>query len=82
MTSFSLQHKTVHVYPAPTACPIIYFHAFEEISEQLLQQLRAAHCPQATFVIISDLDWNRDMVPGTSRQTMPSMAAPMLICGC
>ena len=63
MTSFSLQHKTVHVYPAPTACPIIYFHAFEEISEQLLQQLRAAHCPQATFVIISDLDWNRDMVP-------------------
>ena len=83
MTSFSLQHKTVHVYPAPTACPIIYFHAFEEISEQLLQQLRAAHCPQATFVIISDLDWNRDMVPWDIPAKMtPSMAAPMLTCGC
>ena len=65
MTSFSLQHKTVHVYGQRTtqACPIIYFHAFEEISEPLLQQLSAAHCPQATLVIISDLDWNRDMVP-------------------
>lgn len=64
MTSFSLQHKTVRVWPCTAqACPIIYFHAFEEISEQLLQQLRAAHCPQATLVIISDLDWNRDMVP-------------------
>lgn len=64
MTSFSLQHKTVRVWPGTTqACPIIYFHAFEEISEPLLQQLSAAHCPQATLVIISDLDWNRDMVP-------------------
>lgn len=64
MTSFSLQHKTVRVWPGTAqACPIIYFHAFEEISEQLLQQLSAAHCPQATLVIISDLDWNRDMVP-------------------
>lgn len=64
MYTFSIQGKTVSVYPArvPEA-PVIYLNTFSQEEEQVVGELQKQRLPAFSLVSVSDLDWNRDMVP-------------------
>lgn len=64
MYTFSIKGKTVSVYPArePDA-PVIYLNTFSEEAEQVVAELQKHNLPAFSLVCVSNLDWNRDMVP-------------------
>lgn len=64
MYSFSLAGKTVSVFPTrqPDA-PVIYLNTFSREGEQVFERLKKQDLPAFSMVAVSDLDWNRDMVP-------------------
>lgn len=55
----------VFLYTEPEA-PIIYLNTFLNEGQKVYETAQATGCPPFTLVIISDLDWNHDMVPWNS----------------
>lgn len=64
MHSFSIEGKTVSVFPArqPDA-PLICLNTFSEEGAQVYGLLQKQDLPDFSLVAVSGLDWNRDMVP-------------------
>lgn len=64
MHRFSVEGKTVSVYPAgePDA-PVLYLNTFSEEGAQVYADLQTQALPAFSLVTVSDLDWNRDMAP-------------------
>lgn len=67
MHTFSINGKTISVFSngGPEA-PMIYLNTYLNEGKQIFETLRKANCPPFTLVAISNLDWNRDMVPWDS----------------
>lgn len=62
---FYIDNKKVTIYPCTGQDrPMVYLNAFaEEEGERVYQALHKKACPDFTLVVISGLDWNRDMSP-------------------
>lgn len=64
MHQYTISGKTVSVFPGKTAdAPVIYLNTFAEEGPQVYAQLQKMSLPAFSLVAVSDLDWNRDMVP-------------------
>ena len=62
--TFTLHTKEVTVCPAASPCrPVIYLNTYATEGEAVIQALRKLDCPDFSLVILSGLDWNRDMSP-------------------
>ena len=67
MRTLTIDSKTVFVFSgADPEAPIIYLNTFSSEGLKVYEAVQAAGCPPFTLVVISDLDWNHDMVPWDS----------------
>ena len=67
MYTFSVQGKTISIFPALEAtAPILYLNTFSDEGKKVYEAAQAAGCPPFTLVAVSDLDWNHDMAPWNS----------------
>ncbi len=67
MTSFTIENKTVDVFPAAEPDrPVIYLNTYGQEGRQVFQQLQSPGCPDFNLVAISNLNWEHDMVPWDS----------------
>lgn len=67
MYTFSIEGKTISVFPSPkAAAPSIYLNTFSDEGRKVYATAQAAGCPPFTLVAVSDLNWNHDMVPWDS----------------
>lgn len=64
MASFTVEKKTVSIFPAvgPDR-PVIYLNTFEEEGRQIYELAQAAGCPDFSLVAVSGLAWNHDLSP-------------------
>lgn len=73
MLSFTVAGRSVRVYPAERAqSPAVYLNAVKDEGEQVREALRGA--PEHTLVVVSGLDWNRDMPPWDIPPIAPNTA--------
>lgn len=64
MHQYTIGGKSVSVFPGKTpGAPAIYLNTFAEEGQQVYAQLGKLSLPAFSLIAISDLDWNRDMVP-------------------
>lgn len=64
MQTLTIDSKTALVFSgAEPEAPIIYLNTFSGDGQKVYE---ATGCPLFTFVAISDLDWNHDVVPWNS----------------
>lgn len=67
MRIFTTNSKTISIFPSTEpGIPIIYLNTFLNEGQKVYETAQATGCPPFTLVIISDLDWNHDMVPWNS----------------
>ena len=67
MYTFQTSGKTISIFScAGSECPIIYLNTFSNEGQKVFEAAQSAGCPPFTLVVISDLDWNHDMVPWES----------------
>lgn len=67
MYTFTINGKTVFVFlSSESGAPIIYLDTFSNEGQKVFEAAQVASCPPFTLVVISDLDWNHDMVPWDS----------------
>lgn len=63
MTQFQIEGKTISVYPGTAPCaPVIYLNTFDQEGERVRALLHAQGL-NCALVLITGLDWNRDMAP-------------------
>ena len=64
MHTFMENRKTVKIFfSTATDAPIIYLNTNTDKGQQVYEAAQATGCLPFTLVVISDLDWNHDMVP-------------------
>ena len=64
MYTFSVEGKTVSVYPCKTpGSPALYLNTFGQEEPQVVAALGKLHLPDFSLIVLSGLDWNRDMAP-------------------
>lgn len=64
MHTFSLEGKTVSVYPGKTpGAPALYLNTFGQEEAQVVAALRKQNLPDFSLIVLSGLDWNHDMAP-------------------
>ena len=64
MASFTVEKKTVSIFPAAGPDrPVIYLNTFEEEGRQIYELAQAANCPDFSLVAVSGLAWNHDLSP-------------------
>ena len=64
MASFTVEKKTVSIFPAAGPDrPVIYLNTFEEEGRQIYELAQAAGCPDFSLVAASGLAWNHDLSP-------------------
>lgn len=64
MYTFSVEGKTVSVYPCKTpGAPALYLNTFGQEEPQVVAALGKLHLPDFSLIVLSGLDWNRDMAP-------------------
>ena len=67
MQTLEIGGKSISVFSgANSDLPIIYLNTFLNEGQKVYETAQATGCPPFTLVIISDLDWNHDMVPWNS----------------
>ena len=67
MHTFSIDSKAVSISQAGiSGVPVIYLNIYSDEGQQVFGAAQAAGCPPFTLVAISDLNWNRDLVPWDS----------------
>lgn len=64
MLRITIQGKEVCIFPGKTAdAPAVYLNTFSEEGQQVFEKLRQSRLPDFSLIAVSELDWNRDMVP-------------------
>lgn len=67
MDQFTAGGRSVSIFPSSKpGAPVIYLNAATGEEQQIIQAAQAGECPPFTLVVISNLDWNRDLVPWDS----------------
>lgn len=64
MNAFTFASKTISVFPAqsPTA-PCVYVNSYGDNGGELFKTLAGLGCPDCSLVVVSALDWNRELSP-------------------
>lgn len=64
MTSFTVEHRTVTVWPGrEPGGPVIYLNTYGQEGRQVWEELEKRDLPSFSLAAVSDLDWNRDLSP-------------------
>lgn len=64
MHTFSLEGKTISVYPSKTpGAPVLYLNTFGQEEPQVVATLHKRDLPDFSLIVLSGLDWNHDMAP-------------------
>ena len=72
MVHFLAGGKTVDVFPGcEPGAPLICLNTFSGEGQKVFEAAQAAGCPPFSLAAVSDLDWNRDMVPWDSPPAFP-----------
>lgn len=72
MVHFLAGGKTVDVFPgSEPGAPLICLNTFSGEGQKVFEAAQAAGCPPFSLAAVSDLDWNRDMVPWDSPPAFP-----------
>ena len=67
MYTFTTNGKTISIFPSLAAtAPVVYLNTFSDEGQKVYEAAQAAGCLPFTLVAVSELDWNRDMVPWDS----------------
>ena len=79
MPSFSIEKKTVDVFPGTGRNqPVIYLNTYGREGEQVFRYLQKSNCPDFSLVAVRGLDWQRDLVPrnapALSKNQLPFVA--------
>ncbi len=72
--AFSVREKSVAVYPSAfEAAPLVVFNHFTGDGEEIAESIAALGC-ESSLLVVSALDWNRDMSPWESPPVMKNDA--------
>lgn len=67
MHRFSISGKTIEIYQCvKPGAPIIYLNSFSNEGQEVYESAQAAGCAPFSLAVISNLNWNHDMVPWDS----------------